>query len=167
MTLQEEAAIRSAYEQLTKLLIQRGWTITSMESCTAGQVISLITDTEGSSAVVKGADVTYSNEAKIMAGVSEHLIERYGVYSKEIAIAMAQTCKAKYGSDIGIGVTGTFGNIDPENADSVPGEVYFAVAMQNEIGVYERQLKMQGSRHEYKMAAAKHIVEVLLEKVKI
>lgn len=167
MTLQEEAAIRSAYEQLTKLLIQRGWTITSMESCTAGQVISLITDTEGSSAVVKGADVTYSNEAKIMAGVSEHLIEQYGVYSKETAIAMAQTCKAKYGSDIGIGVTGTFGNIDSENADSVPGEVYFAVAMQNEISVYERQLKMQGSRHEYKMAAAKYIVEVLLEKVKI
>lgn len=167
MTLQEDAAIRSAYEQLTKLLIQRGWTITSMESCTAGQVISLITDTEGSSAVVKGADVTYSNEAKIMAGVSAQLIERYGVYSKETAIAMAQTCKAKYGSDIGIGVTGTFGNIDPENADSVPGEVYFAVAMQNEISVYERQLKMQGSRHEYKMAAAKHIVEVLLEKVKI
>ena len=35
-----------------------------MESCTSGQIASLITDSEGSSAIFKGALITYSNEFK-------------------------------------------------------------------------------------------------------
>ena len=59
-----ESDIRHDYRKLTKLLIERGMTITTMESATSGQIASLITDTEGSSAVLKGAFVTYCNEAK-------------------------------------------------------------------------------------------------------
>ena len=54
-----ESDIRRDYRKLTKLLIERGMTITTMESATSGQIASLITDTEGSSAVLKGAFVTY------------------------------------------------------------------------------------------------------------
>ena len=53
----EEAAVREGYRQLTKLLIEKKMTITTMESATSGQIASLITDTEGSSAVFKGAFV--------------------------------------------------------------------------------------------------------------
>ena len=53
--------------------------ITTMESCTAGQIASLLTDTSGSSAIIEGAFVTYSNEAKIQIGVSEKIINEYGV----------------------------------------------------------------------------------------
>ena len=45
-----ESDIRHDYRKLTKLLIERGMTITTMESATSGQIASLITDTEGSSA---------------------------------------------------------------------------------------------------------------------
>ena len=39
----------------------------------------------------------------------------------------------KYGADIGIGITGTMGNVDPENvAFSEPGKVYFAIATEAE-----------------------------------
>ena len=78
-----EAAVRGKYTELTLGLIRRGLTITTMESCTSGQIASLITDTEGSSAVLKGAFVTYSNEAKIMQGVPAAIIGTYGVYSAE------------------------------------------------------------------------------------
>ena len=64
-----EADIRNDYRKLTKFLIEKNLTITTMESATSGQIASLITDTEGSSAVLKGAFVTYCNEAKIMQGV--------------------------------------------------------------------------------------------------
>ncbi len=50
----EEAAVREGYRQLTKL-DREEMTITTMESATSGQIASLITDTEGSSAVFKGA----------------------------------------------------------------------------------------------------------------
>ena len=59
----DEAAVRAEYETITQTLIKERLTITTMESCTSGQVASLITDTEGSSAVLHGAYVTYQNEA--------------------------------------------------------------------------------------------------------
>ena len=158
-----ECCIRKKYEELTKVLIKKNLTITTMESCTAGQIISLITDTEGSSAITKGGFVTYSNEAKIMQGVSSKIIEVYGVYSKETAAEMARTCRKLYQADIGIGVTGTFGNLDPNNQDSVAGQVYFAIDLNGKVSVFERKLRLQDSRYEYKLVVAKEIVEELLK----
>lgn len=153
------------YELLTKKLIEKKLTITAMESCTAGLIMSLITDTEGASAITKGGFVTYSNEAKILNGVPAETIETYGVYSKETARAMAIACRKTYGANIGIGVTGTFGNVDPNNQDSVPGKVFFAIDIDGNIEVHERTLVPQESRNAYKLAAAKEIVEELLKMI--
>lgn len=159
-----EKEIREAYKKLTETLIEKGMTITTMESCTSGQIASLITDTEGSSAVMKGAFVTYSNEAKIMQGVPEWVIEDYSVYSGETAYEMAKACKNAYNADIGIGVTGTMGNIDPKNASaSVPGEVYFAIAIGDQIKAYYEEIKPQESRLMYKLAVAYEIYKELIK----
>lgn len=155
------------YQLLTKKLIEKKLTITTMESCTAGLLMSLITDTEGSSAVTKGGFVTYSNEAKILNGVPAETIEKYGVYSKETAEAMARACRKTYGANIGVGVTGTFGNVDPNNKDSIPGQVFFAIDMNGDIIAYERILEKQESRNAYKMAIAMEIVKELLESIEI
>ena len=154
-----------AYQLLTKKLIEKQLTITTMESCTAGLLMSLITDTEGSSAVTKGGFVTYSNEAKILNGVPAETIEKYGVYSKETAKAMAMACRKTYGANIGVGVTGTFGNVDPNNKDSVPGQVFFAIDMDGDVIAYERILEKQESRNAYKYAIANEIVVELLEMI--
>ena len=45
-----------------------------MESATSGQIASLITDTEGASAVLRGAYVTYCNDAKVKCGVPAEVI---------------------------------------------------------------------------------------------
>ena len=156
-----EKLIRKKYEKLTKLLIERNLTITTMESCTSGQIASLITDTEGASAILKGAFVTYSNEAKIMQGVNFRTIEKYGVYSKETAEAMADACRNIYNSDIGIGITGTFGNIDPNNSDSEPGKVYFAITSYDATYIFDVELIRCNTRFEYKMIIAEIIVDEL------
>ena len=75
----DEHMVREHYRSLTELLIRKHLTLTTMESATGGQIASLITDTEGSSAVLKGAFITYSNEAKILQGVPEEVIARYTV----------------------------------------------------------------------------------------
>lgn len=158
----DEQTIRANYRMLTQLLIEKNLTITTMESATSGQIASLITDTEGSSAVIKGAFVTYSNEAKILQGVPATILETYTVYSKETASAMAEACQKAYGANIAIGVTGTMGNIDPANPDaSVPGNVYFAISINGKTTAYQIELDPQPSRLMYKLAVAQEIYEVL------
>ena len=159
----DEQEIRNDYKKLTLKLIEKGLMITTMESATSGQIASLITDTEGSSAIMKGAFVTYSNEAKIQQGVPKEIIETYTVYSKETARAMAEACRNAYAANIGIGVTGTMGNVDPANKESsVPGRVYFAINYNGEVRDYYRELALQETRIAYKLAVAKEIVDELM-----
>ncbi len=162
----DEASVRDGYRKLTKLLIEKKMTITTMESATSGQIASLITDTEGSSAVLKGAFVTYCNEAKMMQGVPAEILEQYTVYSKETAEAMAAACAKTYEANIGIGVTGTMGNVDPANPDaSVPGQVYFAVVINGEMQSFSIELEPQPTRLAYKLAVAKEILDVLMPRL--
>lgn len=161
----DESAVRRKYKELTNSLIQHKLTITTMESCTSGQLASLITDTEGSSAVIKGAFVTYSNEAKIMQGVPKEIIETHGVYSAETAAAMASACRDAYHADFGVGVTGSFGNTDPNNPDSVPGEVFFAISSQGKTECWHCHIPVQTSRLHYKLYMANVIADQLLKEI--
>lgn len=153
--------IREEYGKLTRLLIERGIRITVMESVTSGLISSLITDTEGASAIFRGAFVTYSNEAKISMGVPADIIDKYGVYSSETSAAMASACREKYIADIGIGVTGTTGNVDPENPECAPGEVFFSIDFRGNVSNFYRQLSPRTSRYECKMAIAFEVVQEL------
>ena len=82
---------RKRADDIVKKLIDTHTTISTMESCTSGLIASMITDTEGASAIFPGGYVTYLNETKILNGVNANVIEKYGVYSRECANAMAET----------------------------------------------------------------------------
>jgi len=155
--------VRQTYEKLTKLLIARKLTVTAMESATSGQIASLITDTEGSSAVLKGSYVAYSNEAKVKFGVSPEIIQQYSVYSPETARAMAEVCATTFGTDIGIGITGTMGNADPANAEySVPGQVWIGLYFRGTVMDHGLQIPTQKTRLDWKMAVAQKVADSLL-----
>ena len=153
--------VHEAYRAITKALIEKNISITTMESCTAGLIASLITDTEGSSAILRGAYITYSNQAKIKAGVPSEIIEKHGVYSAETAAAMATASRKAFGADIGIGVTGSMGNIDPANGDSVPGEIFFAIDFKGDIKQHHIKILPQESRFDYKLAVAAAVAKEL------
>ena len=82
-------------------LIEQELTISTMESCTGGFLISTITDVEGASNITEGGFVTYSNKQKIAVGVPEEIIDNFGVYSSKTAFNMAQVCREKMKADIG------------------------------------------------------------------
>lgn len=146
------------YEAVTKYFIENNKTITFMESCTSGLLASIFTDTEGASAVFKGSLVTYSNEAKIAAGVNAKIIENYGVYSAECARAMAETAQKIYATDVAVGITGTTGNIDPCNDDSVQGEVFYCIIFDEEILEYHFKCEVNNlSRQAIKELYAKEV----------
>ena len=158
-----ETEVREKYHRITLLLIRKGLTVTTMESATSGQIASLITDTEGASAVLRGAFITYSNEAKIQMGVPEEILRKYSVYSRETAEAMAETARAALGADIGIGLTGTMGNTDPENAAfSVPGTIYFAISTDGGTFSYKVHIPPEETRLLSKLSAANEVADRLL-----
>lgn len=150
------------YAKLTSLLIEKNISITTMESCTSGLIASFITDIDNSSKVFKGSAVTYCNEAKITQGVSADIIEKYGVYSKETAIEMAKIAKNNFNTDIGIGVTGSLGIVDPNNKDSKSGEVYFTIDYLKQK-TYFLEIENQGSKFLNKVYVANFICKELLK----
>lgn len=157
-----EDSVREKYRAITLKLIESCRTITAMESCTSGLIASLITDTEGASAVFPGSYVTYSNAQKIRLGVPAEIIDRYSVYSPETALAMAGACRKAFSADIGIGVTGTTGNTDPSNpAASVPGRVYIAV--NENVNAYD--IPCQESRYMYKLQIADLAADMILKEL--
>src|SRR5437763_5411570 len=59
---------------------------------------------------MRGGIVAYSNEAKAqLVGVDPELIERVGAVSTEVAEALAEGAIARFGADLGIGITGIAG----------------------------------------------------------
>ena len=147
---------------LTSTLIAKNLSITTMESCTSGLIASFLTDIDNSSKVFKGSFVTYSNESKIAVGVNENIINKYGVYSKETSIDMAIVAKEKYNADISIGVTGSLGVVDPNNKDSVKGEVYFTIDYKTQH-TYLIIVEDQGCKFLNKVFVANRICEELLK----
>ena len=110
------------------LLRERGQTVATAESCTGGLIAQRITDVAGSSAVFPGGVVAYSNAAKTaLAAVPEALISRVGAVSAEVALALAEGARNRFGADYGIGVTGIAGP-DGGTPEKPVGLVYLAVA---------------------------------------
>ena len=145
-------------------LLAANWTITFMESCTSGLLASLLTDNEGASAVFRGSIVTYSNEAKEAAGVSPFVIEEYGVYSPECAREMAAAAQEAYCAEVAVAITGTTGNVDPNNGDSVEGEAYYCIIIGGDIYDYRIKADVRGmTRREIKEYYAKEVYEKLAE----
>jgi nicotinamide-nucleotide amidase len=113
-----------------KLLIDRGLSVATMESCTGGLLAGTLTEVPGSSAYFKGGFVPYSNEAKVVLGVDARLIERHGAVSSRVAETMAEAARQRLKADIGIGTTGVAGPDELEG--KAPGVVYIAVADRKE-----------------------------------
>lgn len=110
------------------LLVGRGLTIATAESCSAGLVSYLLTCVPGSSQYFRGGIVAYADDVKTeLAGVRQDLLARFGAVSDQVARAMAEGARETVGTDIGVGITGIAGPGGATAAKPV-GIVYIAVA---------------------------------------
>ncbi len=107
------------------LLVGKGLTLATMESCTGGLMAATLTDVPGSSVYYKGGFVAYSNDAKIGLGVSAQLVEQHGAVSLEVAEAMAEAARLRLEADVGVGTTGVAGPDELEGKP--PGIAYIAI----------------------------------------
>lgn len=114
-------------KNIVEYLIKNNKTISTMESCTGGFIASSITNIEGSSDIFNFGAITYSNLYKIKMGVDKDLIEKYSVYSKEVAMDMAKKISLYTNSSYGIGVTGKINKVDKNNLYGKDNEVFISI----------------------------------------
>lgn len=117
--------------KLINLLIVKKLNISTIESCTGGYIINEITNQKDSSKITNGGIVAYSNNQKINIGIDKSIIDKYGVYSYECSTEMAKVCKNIFSSEIGIGVTGFFSEINNDNNVIKNGKVHVCIYYNN------------------------------------
>lgn len=120
--------IRSLAAELLNISRERGFTVATVESCTGGLVCGALTAIPGSSSMVAGGLVTYSNEAKTaLAGVPVELIREHGAVSEEVARAMAEGGRERLSARLAVAITGIAGP-NGGNEEKPVGLVHFACA---------------------------------------
>ena len=148
---------------LFRALSDQGLHLVCAESCTGGMVMTAITEIPGSSSILWGGIVAYSNECKSrLLGVSPEKIAGFGAVSREVARAMAEGALAAAnttfgdgdGADIALAITGIAG---PEggSAEKPVGLVWFAFK-RGDGEAYEEVAVFPGDRAAVREAAAEH-----------
>jgi nicotinamide-nucleotide amidase len=142
-----------------QLLTERGLTVATAESCTAGLLAARLANVPGASKYLRGALVAYANEVKVdELGVSAELIDKAGPVSEEVAGEMALGAKRKFGTDVALAVTCAAG---PEPQDgSAPGTTVLAlVGAGDELVV--RSLRLPGDRAQIRQFASTFALSLL------
>ncbi|HET9257161.1 MAG TPA: competence/damage-inducible protein A, partial [Pseudonocardiaceae bacterium] len=151
-------------DQVAALL--QGQRIGVAESCTGGLLAARLTERPGASGYVIGGVVAYSNNAKTrLLGVPPELIERHGAVSPEVARAMADGARERFGAEIGAGITGVAGPGGGTEAKPV-GYVCLCVSS-SDGGVLAADPVVPGDRAEIRdraVTTAMHLLRRLLLK---
>lgn len=138
--------------------------IGTAESCTGGLVASALTAIPGSSEVVWGGIVSYSNDVKRSSlGVSEETLERNGAVSKQTAEEMAEGARRTLGVDIAVSITGIAGPGGDGEGKPV-GLVWFGLATDDEIMSAQRQFK--GNRTEIRFQSTYEALRMIRDMLK-
>ena len=115
-------------KKVLSILEEKGLTLGSVESLTAGLFASTICSVPGASKVFKGSIVTYATSLKTeLLGIDKNLIDRVGVVSKEVAREMATRGREKLNVDVCVSFTGNAGPTKEEGKAPV-GRVNMCVS---------------------------------------
>nr|WP_175581776.1 nicotinamide-nucleotide amidohydrolase family protein [Pseudooceanicola sp. HF7] len=136
--------------------------LATAESCTGGLVSATLTAVPGSSDVMAGGVVSYSNAVKTaLLGVRGETLAAHGAVSEEVALEMALGASERLGADLAVSITGIAG---PGGSEHKPeGRVCFALAQAGHAEAETVEFGALG-RDEVRRRAADHALSLLLAK---
>lgn len=112
-------------------LKQQGASLAVAESCTGGLLGYRLTKVPGASAAFLGGVVCYGDEAKReILGVPRRLIDTHGAVSEQVAAAMAEGARRRFGTALAAAITGIAGPGGGSEAKPV-GLTYVGLADKN------------------------------------
>ena len=96
--------------ELGELLMLKGKTIATAESCTGGNIATQLTSIAGASAYFKGSVVAYANDVKErVLGVRPETLEQFGAVSEPVVRQMAEGVRRLIGTDYAVSTSGIAG----------------------------------------------------------
>jgi nicotinamide-nucleotide amidase len=137
--------------------------VVTAESCTGGLIATVLSEAPGAADYFDGAFVCYTADHKCAAlGVDPKLIERCGVVSRQVAIAMANGALAHSDADLAVAVTGVAGPERDEDGNPV-GLVYLACVRRGGDSVCVKQNFADIGRSKIRYRAAGKALTLLAE----
>ncbi len=146
---------------LMDLLLKKGYTLCTAESCTGGLISARITSLAGSSRFFKGAVIAYDNSVKLkLLSVNPKVLETFGVVSSEVVQQMALGASGLLESDCAISVSGIAG---PGGGTPIKpvGLVYIGTSVGQ--SVTSRKYLFTGNRAEIRALAASASLSQLIQ----
>jgi nicotinamide-nucleotide amidase len=93
-----------------ELLLARGWTLGTAESCTGGEMAAAIVAVPGASRYFQRGVVAYARRSKIdLLGVPPEVLDAHGEVSEATVRAMAEGMRTRAGVDVAVATTGIAG----------------------------------------------------------
>lgn len=146
-------------KQIHKSLLKKQRTIAVAESCTGGELSSLLTSLSGSSRYFILGVVVYSNASKKdILGIPASVINRNGAVSELVAKNMAESIRKIAKTDLGVGVTGIAGPTGG-TPRKPKGTIFIAIDSKNKKVC--KEFLFTGSRSQIREKAAKKSLELL------
>ena len=152
--------------ELVRQYTEAGQTVSTAESCTGGLIAKLITDIPGSSAVLKGGCVSYTNEVKqTVLGVDPKTIETDTEVSLACAKEMAEGARRLFGSDAAVSTTGYAGP-GGGTAENPVGTVYIGISTAAGTRAFRFTAPAGSNRAQVRLCAAKEALAAAIEAIK-
>lgn len=128
------------------------------ESCTGGLLGARLTANPGSSDVFVGGVIAYANAVKLLElGVPQRDLDQSGAVSEAVVRQMASSVRAKFGVDIGFGISGVAGP-GGGTSDKPVGLVWVAAAVGDRVEA--RSFQSVGDRNEVRYRGAQAAMEL-------
>jgi nicotinamide-nucleotide amidase len=129
------------------------------ESCTGGLLGARLTAIPGSSTVVLGGVIAYSNEVKhSQLGVKQETLDAHGAVSEQVATEMAAGVRRLCGAEIGISITGVAGP-GGGTPDKPVGLVWIGVDAQGTVRTHGS--RFIGDRAEIRFRSTQAALDIL------
>ena len=156
-----ESPVDPLARELGGVLKGGGLTVSVAESCTGGLLGALITDQPGSSDYFLGGVVAYGDKAKSdLLGVAAGLLTQYGAVSAQVAEAMAEGARSRFGSALAAATTGIAGP-DSDGSSKPVGLTYIAIASATNVSSHE--YNFSGDRWSNRRQAAGETLRLLIQ----
>lgn len=151
----------SLEEEAVRSLREKGYTITTAESCTGGMIASTLINVAGISEIYKEGYITYSNEAKHkLLKVEEEALQKFGAVSREVAFQMAKGAADAAKAEAALAVTGIAGP-DGGTKEKPVGLVYIGCYVMGKVRVTEN--RFSGDRLMIRQQTTRKALELLLD----